>query len=324
MKYNIRLDLCTICNLNCKACYMRLKKDNQKNIGIGYLKFNTFKKFIDENKEYIDTMEISNNGEALINPDIIPILKYSYENGIKVKCENGTNLSFKNDDLLKALVDYEVLGITVSCDGVTQETYAQYRVNGNVNLVLDNIKKIQEYKKLKNSNYPHIFWQYIIRKSTEDEAELAVQKAKELGVDLIFKLTWEGDYEPSPEKVDRLMQITGLKTLTRKKYEQQTGKKYSPSGIPTCSQFWNQIAINWDGKWLICCANRTPVDVNIFDIGIKAFTEMPIYKETGDWLLGDIDVISDNTPCYLCKKGAKFRQFCKENPQMKKQILENH
>ncbi len=43
----IRLELSTVCQLNCRECYMR--KGNYGVVGKGYLKFEQFKQFIEEN-----------------------------------------------------------------------------------------------------------------------------------------------------------------------------------------------------------------------------------------------------------------------------------
>ena len=57
---NIRLEASTLCQLNCKSCYMRL--GDYGTMGKGYLKFDNFKKLIDTSP-YIEQIELSNSGE---------------------------------------------------------------------------------------------------------------------------------------------------------------------------------------------------------------------------------------------------------------------
>lgn len=58
----IRLDASTICQLKCPACYMRKNPDLvKKGCRIGNLKFDNFKKLIDDN--ILEKIELSNSGE---------------------------------------------------------------------------------------------------------------------------------------------------------------------------------------------------------------------------------------------------------------------
>ena len=294
MKYKIRLDICTLCNLDCVACGMRKFKVAPPN-GLGYLTYEKFKKFIDDNENKISYIEISNFGEPLLNPDFPKIAKYAYEKGIQLDCANGTNLNITSDETLKALVDYKVQSITISCDGVTQSVYEKYRRNGNIDLVFSNIKKIVDYKKQTNSPYPLLNWQYILREYSEDEAELAVEKAKELGIDnLFFKLTWEKNY--IPKDAEKLKQITGLNSVTRKEFSTKNNIDYASK----CFHLWEIPAINWDGRLLGCCRNKYPYNINVFELGLENALLQPQLLESKDWVEGKISDLPESNPCSKC------------------------
>ena len=47
---------------------------------------------------------------------------------------------------MKAIVDTKMHFIRLSIDGASQETYSRYRVNGNFDRVIENIKRLQAYK----------------------------------------------------------------------------------------------------------------------------------------------------------------------------------
>ena len=136
-KFNIRLDVCTLCRLNCPTCSMRLL--NYAGNKAGYLTFNNFKTFIDNNDNLIKRIEISNAGEPFLNPELSDILKYAFEKQIDITCNNASTLNFNNKKLLEAIVDYQVKSLVVAIDGVTQECYEKYRRNGNLNLVFENL-----------------------------------------------------------------------------------------------------------------------------------------------------------------------------------------
>ena len=75
----IRIEACSLCNLNCKRCWIR--ENEQKNSeggGLGYLKFENFKNLVDDNPQ-IEEIEISNNGEIFLNPELDKIIEYAHK-----------------------------------------------------------------------------------------------------------------------------------------------------------------------------------------------------------------------------------------------------
>ena len=51
------------------------------------------------------------------------------------------------DEMLEALVKYGFAHMRCSIDGASNESYSQYRIRGNFDRVISNIRKINEYKK---------------------------------------------------------------------------------------------------------------------------------------------------------------------------------
>ena len=91
---SIRLDICNLCQLNCVGCWVRAneQKIKKENGGFGYVSIDTFKNFIDKHP-FIREIEISNNGEIFLNPDLDEIIKYAYEKNVKLSAYNGVNLN---------------------------------------------------------------------------------------------------------------------------------------------------------------------------------------------------------------------------------------
>jgi MoaA/NifB/PqqE/SkfB family radical SAM enzyme len=58
-----------------------------------------------------------------------------------VTADVGVNLNNVKDAQLEALVKYRVKSMKVSIDGASQETYEQYRVGGNFDKVIANVKR---------------------------------------------------------------------------------------------------------------------------------------------------------------------------------------
>ena len=125
----VNIDASTNCQLNCAGCYMRI--NNYGRAGKGDLSFRDYKKLLEENSG-INTVELSNSGEALLDPELSDILEYSRQRGVKVQFTNGLNLNYLPDKLAEDIVRCGVTYIRVSIDGTTEETYRMYRRNGSL------------------------------------------------------------------------------------------------------------------------------------------------------------------------------------------------
>jgi len=80
-------------------------------------------------------IEWSNWGEVFLNPQLILMMEYAYKKNIRLTVGNGANLNTVTPEVLEALVKYKLRYITCSIDGVSQKTYQQYRVGGNIEQV---------------------------------------------------------------------------------------------------------------------------------------------------------------------------------------------
>jgi MoaA/NifB/PqqE/SkfB family radical SAM enzyme len=97
-----------------------------------------YKELFDKVKEYALVVSFYNHGEPLLNPDVFSIIEHTHRNRV------GTNISsnfnwpqpVEINDFIRSGLDY----VTVSLDGITQATYQQYRVRGDVAEVFDNLK----------------------------------------------------------------------------------------------------------------------------------------------------------------------------------------
>lgn len=311
MPVKVRLEASTLCQLNCKGCYMRL--NNYGTVGKGYLKFYDFKKFVD-NHPYIHEIELSNSGEIFLNPDLVQIMEYSFLKNITLTAVNGVNFNNVTDEQLEALVKYNFNYLMISIDGATEDTYATYRKNGSFKRVINNIKKLQKIKKMFNSQSPKIVWQYIIMDETESEIKLAKEIAKELEIPIWFKLTWDEMF--IPKNPDYIFTETSLQYHNRREYLVNTKHVYL--GNTTCSQMFISPQINWDGKLLGCCELfEYDYNVNVFEVGLKNALNDPIYLNTKKMLLKQKydKNFSNSIPCLNCKKHKQRLEVAEEfNP----------
>jgi len=230
-------------------------------IGSGFLTFEDFKRLVDKNP-FVREIELSNWGEVTINPQLPQILRYAHQRNITINVANGTNLNDVEDELLESLVKNGVQNITVSLDGASQDAYQKYRVGGNFEKVIDNIKKINFYKQKYETNHPHLTWQFIIFGHNEHEIKEAKKIAKKLKMAFSPKLNFSSSFSPVVNK-EQVMVDAGILVTSRNEYREKFAKNY----LPVCFQLWVAPQINWDGKIMGCCSNYWS------DFGGNAFRE---------------------------------------------------
>ena len=73
---SVNIEASSICQLNCRDCYMRNQHIHKTIIGNGYLKFDDFKNFINKHPN-IEEVELSFSGEIFLNPDLGKIIKFA-------------------------------------------------------------------------------------------------------------------------------------------------------------------------------------------------------------------------------------------------------
>lgn len=274
----IRIDGSSICQLRCLGC--GFQKSNGREIGLGYLTFEHFKNFIDNNSQ-IERIELSNYGEIFLNPDLIRILSYAYEKDVKLEASMGVNFNTVSDEQIRALVDYEFRYLSFSIDGASQETYSQYRIGGNFDQVITNIRKLINYKKERGTNYPKLQWQFVLNEFDENEVLNAKAMADELEIPIFFKLNFMSNYKPKDPI--RLKEETGLTELTREEYLEKYKLPYLNDD---CMQIFNDPQFNYDGRLLGCCRNeRAYFESNLFSDGLNRCMKDPKLQKMREFLL---------------------------------------
>ena len=236
------------CNLHCPACPTGLRLDLRPSVSI---KEELFKSTIDEIGDYIFQLYMYNWGEPLLHKRTPEMIRYAKDKEVKITL--STNLSIKlTDDYIERLVKSGLDTMLVSLDGVTEETYKQYRRNGNFNLVRENVRRIQEAKQRLGSQTPKIVWQFLVFRHNEHEIEAAKSLYKEWGADEISIGGAEMPMEPhnvgfEPSTIPAF-NIYHPEHPTQKAAEQQLTSDRS------CTWLYGVFVLNPNGKVSPCCA----------------------------------------------------------------------
>ena len=292
--HRVRLEASTLCQLDCAGCYMRLEDGGK--MGQGYVRALQVEKLLDENP-WIREIELSNSGEPFCNPEMLQILELLHGRGIRIQFWNGTNLNDLPDPLPETIVRCGVETINVSLDGVSQEVYETYRRRGSIEKVFQNIKAINSWKRKYHSDRPHLKWQFILMNHNQHEAEAAARMAKELGMEISFKLDWRGGFVP--EEPEKLSALTGSREKEYYRYAAAEHHLFSSDDI--CSQMILSPQINWDGRLLGCCnVYKSDWGINVFETPLCGIFNDPDYRAAVLSLLDGRDGMDHRGPCRNC------------------------
>lgn len=294
------IDMSTICQLRCVECSTSKGITHRGIVGKGQFSLTQFVKFISQNPQ-IKRIEMSNWGEIFLNKEIGEIIKCAYEKGVTLYCGNGANFNDVDDSVLEALVKYQVEFLNLSIDGASQETYEQYRVRGNFNKVLANIKRLNYYKQKYNSQRPYLSWQFIIFGHNEHEILLIKKLCEELGLKFNPKLNYS-QFSPVRDK-DFVRAESGLGVADREEFKKVHHKEYKAP----CYHCFTSPQINWDGKILGCSVNKWGVFGNINDQSILEWENSDNYKHLVSVLFEGEPCTAD-LPCYHCPNYQKIKK----------------
>ena len=138
----------TLCNIECKNCYI---ESSPKNDRLVYITFEEVKLFIDEaiNKN-LGTKEIGfTGGEPFMNKDVLKMIEYSLSKNFKVLVLSNAMKPMLNrkEDLLK--INHQDLTIRVSIDHYQKEKHEEIRGKNTFNVMMEGLKWLNQ----NNFNY---------------------------------------------------------------------------------------------------------------------------------------------------------------------------
>ncbi len=170
----LTVEAANACNLGCPHCFTGAGDVSRAR---GRFPLPLYRKLMDELGDYLFGVELHNWGEALLNPEIGDLIRIASRRGIDTTI--STNFSFRFDAArAEALVSSGLTQLGVSLDGACQGTYEEYRVRGNFELALGNVRLMKEAKDKLRSTTPRLIWEYHVFEHNQDEVEAARQWRK--------------------------------------------------------------------------------------------------------------------------------------------------
>lgn len=239
------------CNLKCPLCPSGQRRFTNR----GYMGLELYEKILTQLAPYIFEVWLYNWGEPFLNKDIFKIIQFTQKSNAATTI--SSNLNYLPDNYEFEMVKSGLERLVVSFDGMTQDTYSAYRRGGRMDAVIDNIKRIQNAKKILQIKYPLVKIQFLVNKFNEHQIEEAKTFAAENDLEIEFKPLQFNSQDPD--------QRTKWEPTT-KKYPRQSYLSGAERelGVYWCDWLWKYAVINWDGTISPCC---NWIEKGVFEFG---------------------------------------------------------
>lgn len=227
------LEVASVCNLKCPQCWIGLRWID-RNAQSKFFPMDLFNQLCDEVQGYVKHVYLHLWGEPTLHPELGSMIRRVKQFATVDLATHGLFVDESNaDDLIQADT------LSVSIDGLDQETYSQYRVGGDFD------KAMAGMKLLASKAPGKVNWTFVVFKNNEHQIEEAKQIAKEIGVNFGDKppLFWDrhamDSQIPTAEKHRRYYMVNGEWKL-----------KADPL---KCREFWQTAYVLPNGDVLTCC-----------------------------------------------------------------------
>lgn len=251
-------ELTSHCNLRCPECSSGSGMMQRER---GFMDPALFERVIRELNPYLFYASLYFQGEPFLHPGLFSFIRMK-ENTRIIISTNGHYLD--NANATKTVLS-GIYKLIVSLDGMDQETYSKYRVNGNLDTVMAGIRNISRERE-RLSSPMKLELQFLVNRYNEHQIALAESFAREVKATLKLKSMQvinghdAGKWMPSEKKFARYV-ISGDRSAIR-------------NTMPSrCLRLWLNPVITWDGKVLPCCFDKDAEYV-MGDLASETFREI--------------------------------------------------
>lgn len=246
LPFSLSIEPTTACNLGCPECPSGLKQFTRPT---GKLALDLHEKMLAQVSKSVFYINYYFQGEPFLHPDFLQLIRQAKQH--KIYTATSTNAHFIDEKKALEIIDSGLDRLIISIDGLTQETYEQYRVHGKLEKVLEGTKHLVNAKRQRQSSSPHLIFQFLAVRANEHEIPIIHQVGKDMGVDEVrIKTAQLYDYKNG----NPLMPKNEDYARYRKKADGTYVLKYKLGNH--CWRMWSGSVLTWDGKVVPCCFDK--------------------------------------------------------------------
>jgi len=244
--FSLSIEPTTACNLGCPECPSGLKKFTRPTGKMDLLFHRAVLKSVGKQVFYINYYF---QGEPFLHPQFLDLIKEAKKQ--KIYTSTSTNAHFIDQVKADEIVHSGLDRLIISIDGMTQETYENYRVNGKLSKVIEATKCLIASKNKLKSSTPHLIFQFLAVRQNEHEVPAVFKLAKEIGIEEVrIKTAQLYDYKNGNTLMPENDEFSRYKLTSNGTYvlKYKTGNH--------CWRMWSSSVLTWDGKVVPCCFDK--------------------------------------------------------------------
>jgi radical SAM protein with 4Fe4S-binding SPASM domain len=255
---SLSAELTNSCNLHCPQCASGSGQMVRKR---GFMSTGLFIKIMKEMSPYLYNLNLYFQGEPMLHPQFFTFL----DNCSSVHTVVSTNGHFLSAENAEKIVKSKLNKLIISIDGADQKTYSAYRVDGDLNKVVEGLKNVSLAKKKYGSSIV-IELQFIVNRINESQINAMKRLAHSVNANLRLK---------SMQVINDSQISEWLPSESRfQRYKKEDGEyKLKNSLRNRCARLWFNPVITWDGKVLPCCFDKDAEYV-MGDLNVDSFRDI--------------------------------------------------
>lgn len=287
----LNIEPTTRCNFNCWYCVGRHMEQQD-------IRVDDFAKVLD-NFPTVRTVALVGEGEPLMHKGFFEMADIARERGVKVMIiSNGSTLS---RSVVQKLCESEVAFVSISIDSADPRTFAESRLDGDLEQVWRGIRTLRQYRDEHGYKYPVIAIKGTLFTHTIDHIPAIVEAAKANGVEVFesfqplnpmtsyvriypkAQLTQLADVDRVGEAIRRDARDAVQVLRSMSSFCAEAGIDFDKSGRP------NGLRQNCDEQWIYsllsgdvtpCCQIKSPISPrwNLFNHKLEDILSDPVYE----------------------------------------------
>jgi MoaA/NifB/PqqE/SkfB family radical SAM enzyme len=327
--FGLIVDPSNACQLACPGCVHSVRNDAQQVFDWpnATLSEDRFSALLQRYGPYAIEVYFYNYGEPLLNlntPKLIRLAK-----AYLLRTALSTSLSVRRFDA-EAYVESGIDFIGLSIDGITQATYQRFRRNGNLELVLSNLRKLVSARRALGKRYPVLSWNFLAFEHNAHEIRAASAMARQLGVDMFrvmtpFDVAWDDpeirpaaiearvecfdplpvaslstNWNPFPHSVD----ASAILRAYESPWNAPGADDAPPSPGHTCHWLYKNMVMDATGRIMPCCGAPGP-DTDLvfgkFDGSGGDPFDSERYRQVRAWFASGVPPAGNAPYCTQCE-----------------------
>lgn len=236
-----------VCQLRCPECPVGMANgEGRKAKGERMMSPEVWQRVLREVSPYVHTIQFYFQGEPLLNPHLIDMIRDAHAQGIYTIV--STNAQALTREMASALVESGLDRIIISMDGLTEASYGAYRVGGSLEQTKAALRYLREAKK----QSPIIELQCLRLRTNEHEWAEMRRQYRRLGADrLTLKTAQLYDYEQGHPLMPSDLRYARYEQTADGTYRLRRRRRIG------CLRLWSGVVITTTGEVLPCCYDKS-------------------------------------------------------------------